>query len=366
MIPAEDVKIRARELGFEKVGIARVGALPRSDFFRSWLASEFHGDMGYMARDPDRRVDAATSLPGAKSVVCVAKNYHTLARPPAAASTGVISRYAWGEDYHQVLADRLDALKAYLESRGARAKRCVDTSPVLEKLWAREAGLGWQGKHSNVISKDLSSWLFLGEVLTDAELAPDPPFRKDHCGTCARCIDVCPTRAIVAPYVVDSRKCIAYLTIEHRGPIPRELRPLMGNLIFGCDLCQDVCPWNKFAKVSPEAEFYPRDGLLAPKLAEFLGMTREEFARRFRGSPIRRATRDGFLRNVCVALGNSGDSRAVPALARALEDEAPLVRRHAAWALGRLGARSELERRWPEEGDPRVREEIQAALTDAS
>ena len=336
---AAEIKAKARELGFEKAGVARVGDLPRAEFLREWLARSYQGEMDYMARDPERRMDPARYAPGAKSIVCVAKNYHTGPRPPVDATRGVVSRYAWGSDYHDSLAGRLGKLRAFIETRDARARICVDTGAVLEKLWARVAGIGWQGKHSNLIAKELSSWFFLGEILVDVELDPDPPFVKDHCGTCSRCIDVCPTRAIVAPYVLDARKCISYLTIEHRGPIPLELRPLMGNLIFGCDLCLDVCPWNKFAQAASEAEFQPREDLVAPKLVEFLGMTDAEFRRRFKGSPILRAKRGGFLRNVCVALGNSGDLSAIPALTeKGLGDSDPLVREHASWAIERLQA----------------------------
>ena len=334
---AAEIKARARELGFDQVGIARVGPLPRAEFLGEWLSRAYQGEMGYMGRDPERRADPARYDPGAKSVVCVAQNYYTGPRPATTLSDGVVSRYAWGRDYHEVLGDRLGQLRDFIASRGARARVCVDTSAVLEKLWARQAGIGWQGKHTNLISKDLSSWFFLGEVLVDAELEPDAPFEEDHCGTCTACIDVCPTRAIVAPYVLDARKCISYLTIEHRGPIPLELRPLMGNMIFGCDLCLDVCPWNKFAQVTRDPAFQPRPDLSAPKLVEFLGMTDAEFRRRFKGSPILRAKRGGFLRNVCVALGNSGDASAISALTeRGLKDSDPLVRDHAAWAIERL------------------------------
>jgi epoxyqueuosine reductase len=213
-----------------------------------------------------------------------------------------------------------------------------------------------------MISREIGSWFFLGELITDLELEADPPHHENHCGTCTDCIDLCPTKAIVAPYVVDSRKCIAYLTIEHRGAIPRELRPLMGNLVFGCDICQDVCPWNKFAQVAPEREFYAREGNLTPSLIALMGMTREEFNRRFKGSPVKRAKHAGFLRNVAVALGNSNDPAAIPALETALMHEEPLVRAHAAWALGRLGARAALERRRPVETEAEVIGEIDAAL----
>lgn len=335
---ALELRERALALGFDKAGVAPVGPLDRAEFYREWLRSGFHGGMTYMAADPERRLDATRLLPGARSVVCVAKSYYTAAAPTDDPRTGRVSRYAWGDDYHDVLSGKLKELCGLLESRGAKAKACVDTSAVLEKLRARRAGLGWQGKHTNLLARDLGSWFFLGEILTDAELEPDAPHAKDHCGSCTRCIDVCPTGAIVAPYVLDSRRCISYLTIEHRGPIPRELRPLMGNLIFGCDLCQDVCPWNRFARVAPEAAFLPRAGNVAPALIGLLSMTEEEFRRRFRGSPVLRAKYGGFLRNVCVALGNGGDPAAVPHLRRALAHPDPLVREHAAWAIERLEA----------------------------
>ena len=362
MRSADDIRAKARALGFEKVGVARAGRAPRADFLRSWLEEGRHGEMAYMARAPERREEPARILPGARAVVCVAKNYQSPGTHADDPRLGRLSRYAWGDDYHDVLGERLHELRRFIESLGGAAKVCVDTNAVLEKPWAQAAGLGWQGKHSNLISRDLGSWLFVGEVLTDLDLEPDAPQERGYCGTCTRCIDLCPTRAIVAPYVVDSRRCISYLTIEHRGPIPRELRPLMGNLIFGCDICQDVCPWNKFAQVSPDPAFRAREGNLAPALVELMGLSREAWAARFKGSPVKRAKYAGFLRNVAVALGNSGDPSAVEPLARALEHEEPLVRGHAAWALGRLGAREILARRRPAESDPAVLEEIAAAL----
>jgi len=365
MSSAISIRSRARELGFEKVGIARVGAAPHAEFLERWLGDEFHGEMSYMAREPGRRRDPAGYLPGARSVVVVAKNYQSPGVHSEDPRVGRISRYAWGDDYHEVLGEKLHELRRHLEALGGRAKVCVDTGAVLEKPWAQAAGLGWQGKHSNLISRDLGSWLFLGELVTDLDLEPDAPYPRDYCGTCTRCIDLCPTRAIVAPYVVDSRRCISYLTIEHRGSIPPELRPLMGNLVFGCDICQDVCPWNKFAKVAPEREFYARDGNLTPSLIGLMGLTREEFARRFKDSPVKRAKYPGFLRNVAIALGNSAAPEAIPALERALEHEEPLVRAHAAWALGRLGAREALTRRRPLESDLDVLAEITAALGPA-
>ncbi|HXX93326.1 MAG TPA: tRNA epoxyqueuosine(34) reductase QueG [Planctomycetota bacterium] len=362
MSSASSIRSRARELGFEKVGIARVGTAPHADFLGDWLAREFHGEMAYMARSPERRMDPSRVLPGARSIVCVAKNYQSPGTHSEDPRVGRISRYAWGEDYHDVLLGKLQDLRGHVERLGGEAKVCVDTNAVLEKPWAQASGLGWQGKHTNVIARDLGTWFFLGEVITNLELETDPPHTEDFCGTCTSCIDLCPTRAIVAPYVLDSRRCIAYLTIEHRGAIPRELRPLMGNLVFGCDICQDVCPWNKFARVAPDREFYARDGNLAPSLVGLLGITRDEFNRRFKGSPVKRAKYAGFLRNVCVALGNSNDPAAIEPLEKALEHDEPLVRGHAAWALGRLGACGALERRRSLEFSPEVRDEIEAAL----
>jgi epoxyqueuosine reductase len=360
---ASSIKSKARELGFEKVGVACLGDLPRAEFLREWLGRSFHGEMDYMARGPERREDPARLLPGARAIVVVAKNYNAPGAHSEDPRVGRISRYAWGDDYHEVLLDKLHDLRRFLERLGGSAKVCVDTAAVLEKPWAQAAGLGWQGKHTNLLARDGGSWFFLGEVITDLDLEADPPHAEDYCGTCTRCIDLCPTRAIVAPYVLDSRRCIAYLTIEHRGAIPRELRPMMGNLVFGCDICQDVCPWNRFAQVAPEREFYAREGNLTPSLIELMALSREEFNRRFKDSPVKRAKYAGFLRNVAVALGNSNDPAAAPALVEALAHEEPLVRAHAAWALARLGAREALERRRGVEPDAAVIEEIDAALT---
>jgi epoxyqueuosine reductase len=362
MSNASSIRNKARELGFEKIGFARAGEAPHADALGPWLRDGKHGEMAWMARTPERRTDVTLLLPGARSVICVVKNYNGPGEHSKDPSIGRISRYAWGDDYHEVLLGKLHELREHIEKLGGNAKVCVDTNAILEKPWAQEAGLGWQGKHSNLISREIGSWFFLGELITDLELEADPPHREDYCGTCTDCIDLCPTKAIVAPYVVDSRKCIAYLTIEHRGAIPRELRPLMGNLVFGCDICQDVCPWNKFAQVAPEREFYARDGNLTPSLISLMGMTREEFNRRFKGSPVKRAKHAGFLRNVAIALGNSNDPAAIPALEKALEHEEPLVRAHAAWALGRLGGRAALERRRAVEPETEVLGEIDAAL----
>ncbi|MDP6957360.1 MAG: tRNA epoxyqueuosine(34) reductase QueG [Planctomycetota bacterium] len=360
----EQIRRKAESLGFSKCAIAPVGSLAKSDFYQEWIRCEFHGEMAYMARDPERRLSLEKILPGAQSVICVAQNYATSHAQSEDPKRGKISRYAWGEDYHEVIKDKLHLMRRFLEEQGMKAKVCVDTSAVLEKLWARQAGIGWQGKHTNLISRDLGSWYFLGEILTDLPLEYDEVHKESHCGTCTRCIDLCPTDAIVAPFVLDSRKCISYLTIEHRGVIDRDLRARMGSWIYGCDICQDVCPWNKFAQEEIDVRFHPREGNLAPSLIDLLGLSIEGFRERFRKSPIKRAKYPGFLRNVCIALGNSGDPAALPALKKALTHSESLVRVHAAWALGRLGGEEALRERAGKETDPDVLEEISLSLAE--
>ena len=361
MLSASAVKSKARALGFDRVGIARAGPAPEAALLRRWIGEGLPPGIEYMARDVETRGDLARFLPGARSVVCVAKDYHAPGVHSDDPRVGRISRYAWGSDYHAWMKERLHALRRSMEEAGATTRIGVDINLVLEKPWAARAGLGWQGKHTNLIAKDAGSWFFLGEVVTTADLEADPEGGQDHCGTCTACIDVCPTRAIRAPYVLDAGRCISYLTIEHRGPIPRELRPSIGNLIFGCDLCQDVCPWNKYARTTAEPGFQPREGNVAPLLVDLMGLSEEAWRARFKGSAVRRAGYEGFLRNVAVALGNSGDASAVGVLAAALAFPSALVRQHAAWALGRLGARDVLAARRAVETDPAVLEEIEAA-----
>lgn len=364
MSVSEAVRREARDLGFEKVGVARAGPAPRAEAFRERLGAGLAGAMPFLGRDAHRRLDPGRVLPGARSVLCVAANYYAPGGGEEDPSRGRISLYARGRDYHEILLGRLRELARLLEGAGGRARAFVDSGPVLEKPWAERAGLGWAGKHTILVSRDRGSWLFLGEVVTDLELDPDAPFGKDYCGTCTRCLDRCPTGALVAPRRLDVRRCLSWLTVEHRGPLPRELRPLLGNRVFGCDACQDGCPWNRFARPSGGIDFGPRAE--AAPLPELLGLSREEFGRRFGATPVRRAGYAGFLRNAAVAAGNSRDPAAVPALEAALGHPEPLVRGHAAWALGRLGARAALDRRRAEEADPGARAEIEDALSGAS
>jgi epoxyqueuosine reductase len=370
------IRAEALRLGFDLVGIADVAPLEARERYEAWLASGRHGDMAYLAtpRHRERRADLDRILPGVRSVVCVALCYPPSDDAARARRLGRIARYAAGEDYHRVMADKLAALETLVVELlpGARALGYADTGAILERAWAQRAGLGWIAKNTCLISPRIGSWLFLGELLVDRDLAADPPFALDHCGTCRRCIDVCPTQAIVAPHELDARRCISYLTIEHRGAIPRELRPAVGDWVFGCDLCQEVCPWNRFAPPAREARLHAR-ALDGWTLERFLELDDAAFRALFADSPIKRARRDGFLRNVCVALGNRGEASALPALAHTLaSDPAALVRSHAAWAIGEITARSTsgdavgiLSRAAESDADAAVREEAALALTRA-
>jgi len=362
------IREEARRLGFFKMGVARAGALPESSRFDAWLAQGMHGEMDYMRRQSARRRDPSLILDGIRSVVVLAMNYHSGERQAEDALKGKISRYAWGSDYHTLTKRRLECLMDFIRQLEPQARGVcyVDTGPVMEKVWGAQSSLGWIGKNANLISRDQGSWFFIGVILLDLELDYDSG-SKDYCGTCTNCISVCPTGAIVAPYVVDARLCISYLTIELRGPIPRDLRSLIGNRIYGCDDCQEVCPWNRFAITTEEAEFWPQAGNVVPELVPLVTLSVEDFNSRFENSPIRRAQRDGFVRNVVVALGNSHKSEAVPALVQAVHDRSPLVRRHAAWALGQIPtshARTALAEARRMERDPDVIEEIDTALAE--
>lgn len=368
---SQEIKRRALELGFDLVGIAPAERPPHADFYLDWLRRGYAGAMTYLSRVDavERRLDPGAALPGARSIVAVAMNYYNGDQGALNdASRPVVARYARGTDYHSVFEEKLEKLSESLRElcgESTRTRSYVDYGPVLERDHAQRSGLGWIGKNTVLINPAIGSYLLLGEILTDAELEPDEPFVPDHCGTCERCIEACPTRAIVAPRELDARLCISYLTIELRGPIPRELRPLIGNRIFGCDVCQEVCPWNRETPPTREPRFRPRCDLTDPDLIRLCSLSEAEFGDRYSDTALERARRRGFLRNVAVALGNWGDTTAVTALVRSLNDEEPLVRGHAAWALGRVGtpeARSALRERLQIEDDDGVGEEIQLAL----
>jgi epoxyqueuosine reductase len=360
----------ARVAGFEAVAVTTPDAIPLAPArLAQFVADGFHGSMGWIEETLDRRADPSTLWPQVRSIVVLAMNYgpdhdprEILARP----DRGAISVYAQNRAYHEVMKGRLKEIAGRIISRaGGDVKVFVDTAPVMEKPLAESAGLGWQGKHTNLVSRAHGSWLFLGTIFTTAELEPDKR-EADHCGSCRACLDACPTDAFPAPYRLDARRCISYLTIENKGPIPLEFRAAIGNRIYGCDDCLAACPWNKFARAASEAKLAARDDLRAPKLAELLALDDAAFRTKFSGSPVKRIGRDRFLRNVLVAAGNSGDP-ALAGPARALmADASPLVRGTAAWALSRLLAGREFsglaERALRDEADETVREEWRTAM----
>ena len=363
------IKEEAQRLGFALVGISAVKLPPHEESFARWLRDGLAGELDYMKRTEALRRDPRTLVPWAVSVVSVGMNYYTsFARTESEHERGWISRYAWGDDYHDVMQRKLEALLDRikdLQGGPVQGRAFVDSGPVLERDFAGVAGLGWIGKNTHLISPKKGSWFFLGELFLDFPLAYDRPTR-DRCGRCELCLKACPTGAFVGPYVLDARRCISYLTIELKGWIPRHLRPLIGNHIYGCDICQEICPYNVKAEASGESAFQPRAGLHAPQLIPLLSLDENEFRRRFKGSPILRAKRRGFLRNVAVALGNSKSPEAIAALIRALDDAEALVRGHAAWALGEIGSASALEaleRHARRESDPQVLSEISGAIS---
>ena len=366
MAALEEIVTRAaQDQGFVLVGFARVRRLDeRAGFLRQWLDDERHGEMGWLARDPERRLDPRRIDPRLRSVVSLGYPYAAPALPDIdwrAEMRGRIAAYALGPDYHDTVLARARAVTARLvEARpGTVTRAYVDTGAIFEREWAANAGLGWFGRNTNLLNRYHGSYFFLAEILTDAELEPSGEPYRDHCGTCRQCLDLCPTGALAEGYVIEPRVCISYLTIEHRGPIPPALRPKLGNWIFGCDICQEVCPWNG----TPDAA--PNDALM-PSIPELLAIDDDGFRRRFKGSAVKRTKRRGLLRNAAVVLGNSGNRDAVWVLARTLDSEPePLVRTHAAWALGRLGggaARIALDRRRRTEAESSVAAEIEAAL----
>ncbi|MDX2033624.1 MAG: tRNA epoxyqueuosine(34) reductase QueG [Blastocatellia bacterium] len=307
-LQSEEIKQKARELGFHKVGIVPAEALTEAGArLREWIDRGFHGAMHYMARDPEQRSDPRRLMPSARSVVCVGLNYYQPDPHADDPATGKISRYAWGDDYHEVLRDKLKILLAWILERqpGIEGKICVDTAPMMDKAWAVRAGFGWIGKHTNLITKEFGSWLFLGELLLSVELACDSLLEPDHCGKCTACIDACPTDAIIAPYQLDATRCISYGTIELRAPdLPEPIRSHLENWVFGCDICQDVCPWSRFSKPTDEIRFTPRAGITAPPLQELIAMSQEDFSTRFRKSAIKRAKLAGLQRNAKAVAGS--------------------------------------------------------------
>jgi epoxyqueuosine reductase len=330
----------AREIDFDSCRVAACGSAPHAEAFRNWLDEDAHGEMGYMERGEEKRCDPKKVLPDARSIVIFALNYFN-GDPKAGdtpAATGRIARYARGDDYHDLIESKLDKIDEFLREFGGQQKCYVDTGPVLERDHAAEAGIGWHGKSTMLIDERLGTWFFLAEVLTTLELPLDEPV-PDRCGTCERCIKACPTGAIRAPHRLDARRCISYLTIELKGSIPLELRPLIGNRIFGCDDCLDACPWNRFAQVSREAAFSARPATVGMPLRDYLSLSDDEFRLLFRNSPIKRIKRRGFLRNVCVALGNVGDSSDLAALERATADSEQLIAEHAKWAIHQIRSR---------------------------
>ncbi len=366
---SSQIKEAAQRLGFELVGISPMRPAPHEQSFAQWLREGLAGNLDYMQRTESLRRDPRELVPWAVSIISVAMNYYSgYSRPvESSESRGWISRYAWGDDYHNLMKGKLEAL---LENIGQfhdgniQGKAFVDSGPVLERDFAGIAGLGWIGKNTHLISPKKGSWFFLGELFVDLPLAYDRPIR-DRCGRCDLCLKACPTGAFVGPYVLDARRCISYLTIELKDWMPRSLRPLVGNHIFGCDICQEVCPYNVKALPTAEIAFQPRSGLHAPELIAFLSLSEAEFRQRFRASPILRAKRRGFLRNVAVALGNLKALDAVPALIRSLDDEESVVRGHVAWALGQIGAQTALDplhRRLRAENDADVQEELREAI----
>jgi epoxyqueuosine reductase len=376
---SKSIRARASEIGFDAVGIAPVEPSAHAEVYRQWIDSGHAGEMAYLAREDAvaKRGDPQLVVPWARSAVVLAKNYYPQSEEAHAqpdASQGMFARYARNEDYHEILKARLVALQEWINAElvPIRGKAYVDTGPVLERELALRAGLGWFGKNTMLIQPQRGSYYFLGVILLDVELEYDAGFERDHCGTCTRCLDGCPTGALLgrdaagAP-LMDARRCISYLTIEAHGPIPRALRPLIANRIYGCDICQEVCPHNnpRFVQITTEEAFWPRQGVHGAKLVELMGMDQGEFSRRFKNSPVKRAKRRGLLRNVAVALGNWGSPDAVPVLSASLCDHEPLIRGHAAWALGRIGtpeALQALQSRMLVEEDTWVREEIELAL----
>jgi epoxyqueuosine reductase len=357
----ESLRQRARELGFDDCRITTANAPESAPHFEHWLAERRHGEMAYLERNAPKRVDPQQVLPGARSVISLATSYalerrgaKEEGREPAPSDThhaprtpqqsGLVARYARYRDYHDILGERLKQLADFVNQLGGAGTRSlwyVDTGPLLERDLAQRAGLGFIGKHTNLISRQLGNWIFLSEIITTLVLEPDAP-EKNRCGSCTRCITACPTAAITAPFQLDARRCISYLTIELKGPIPVELRSAIGNRIYGCDDCLQVCPWNRFAREGQIMRAHARSDLAQLDLVELLALDEAGFKHRFAGTPMLRAKRRGLLRNVCVALSNIGDEKALPALQKAAIDAEPLIAEHATWAIEQIRTRARL------------------------
>jgi epoxyqueuosine reductase len=354
----EKIRQRALELGFDDCRFTSAETPQSAKQFQKWVAEKNHGEMAWLERNAEKRINPQKILPDAKTVICLAASYEACdkrqvpsdKKPPTPSChpspvtrhpPGLVARYARFDDYHDVLAERLKMLAAFIQQMADREVRSlwyVDTGPLLERDFAQRAGIGFVGKHTNLISRKLGNWIFLAEILTTLELQPDAP-EKNHCGKCSRCIAACPTNAITAPFQLDARRCISYLTIELKGAIPVEFRRAIGNRIYGCDDCLAACPWNRFAREGNLMKAHARKDLAQPDLVGLLALDEKNFKARFAGSPILRTKRRGFLRNVCVALGNVGDASALPALGKAAQDAEPLIAEHARWAAGEIAAR---------------------------
>ncbi len=364
---SDELKEHASMLGFDDLRIAPASP-DHWDQYRDWIAQGHHGGMKYLANRAEERRSPTISDQPARSIIVVAKRYLTNPiKSPPNPFTAIVSRYAVGDDYHDVMGESLKQLTAYIDQQTGgsyKSRWCVDSSPVMEKDFAAQSGIGWYGKQSNIINSHLGAWFFLGAIITTLELVPDHPI-PNRCGTCIKCIEACPTKAIIQPYVVDARRCISYLTIENKGPIPVEFRRAMGQRVYGCDDCLAVCPWNRFAQPTDEPGFQPREILRTPNLIQLMKLADDEFRTIFKGSPIKRTKRRGLLRNAAIALGNTHDPGAIPVLLEALRDHEPLIRGHAAWALGEIGgskAAKGLQEALAIEQDEWVISEIQQAL----
>jgi len=362
------LKQAAQRLGFALVGVCPAGDTRGFPQLVEWLERGYAGQMSYLADRRDAYRHPNSVLDGVRSLLMLGLPYRTAEPNEPSGGTGRVSRYAWSDlDYHDVIHARLRALLVELRQHTptARGRGVVDTAPLMEREFAQLAGLGWIGKHTLLINRQAGSWFFLAALLTDAELDYDEPFRADHCGTCRACLDACPTGAFPAPHVLDASRCLSYLTIEHAGPIPRELRPGIGDWLFGCDICQDVCPWNRRAPISSDDAWRPRADENPLELAPLFWLSDDEFRQRFRRTPLWRPKRRGLLRNAAIVLGNQRHRAAFPALVKGLSDDEPVVRGAAAWALGQVGgpeARQALDARLAREVDRMVRDEIIAAL----